>query len=92
MPEYPPLPEGPIAPLLKKRPGGDGVVGDDPLRLHRRFQRIAEGGGNAPALEVLVDIQAVQLPRAVHVPKARESLPLHRHKGGVRQEGPAPLL
>ena len=57
----------------------------------RLFQRAAKGGGNAPALEVLMDVQPVQVAAGgVHVPKAGQ-LPVQLgYKGQVRPEALVP--
>lgn len=54
------------------------------------LQGIAQGGGDAPALAVLVDVEPVQIAVDGHVGKADDDAALLGHQGVVGGEGDVP--
>ena len=85
----------PIAPLLKKGPGGDGSLGAD--RREGKlpgfaFDPTGQSGGDPLALEVLVDKQPVEVPVRGQVGKSGDRPSRHSNDCVVCSQGLGPAV
>ena len=78
------------ATLFKKGPCSDGSVGGEDGRGAAALQPVTQGGGNAPAQIIPVNVQPVQIALVGHIGKAHDGVALLGHQGAVGQKRGVP--
>lgn len=79
-----------VSPLFKEGAGGNGGMDGKSGSAGGSLQLIADGGGNSPALKVLMHIQTVQIAVPGHIAKTCKLPALPCHYGMVLQKRAIP--